>query len=309
MNKRLLSSIIVIVVFFFASFPLVSNELGIEYRIGSLNIPDYQVTNSEFLDQMELPNFFYWDKGISLTYTHQFSDNFKFQTGVYSDAILKNISYTHFYYTESIFVMGVGPFFGFLNSNVFPYIEPGISSIVRIEFPGILFADLRVDKTLDVHLTHDNDYFQERTDMSFGFFVPNAICTLSMLSKKFTERETESGTTYELVDELTDYSLKTTIFKKNVPYHLHLVFSYQHYSKSYIMAPDVVTNDLHTILFGIGIDVYANPALFYSLYIDNTLYSFGQEEMLGMDTIPYAFKAYLAMRINFDKIIQSRIIE
>ena len=109
------------------------------------------------------------------------------RTGFYSDPILRNISYTLFTYDEKVLSVGIGPFFGFFN-NTSTLLKSGISTAVNSSSPDrlSLFSVGQLHRRGSLWTT--GDYLQERNVISFGFYVPNAICTLWLDERQFEQK-------------------------------------------------------------------------------------------------------------------------
>ncbi|MBN2443952.1 MAG: hypothetical protein JXJ04_21495 [Spirochaetales bacterium] len=309
MKKNVIS--ILLLLLFSMSLPVHSLEIGGNFRIGNLAFsPERERTDTEFTGT----DFYNW--GLSLYGIHKINDKLTFSTGFYSDPILRNISSSYVIYTEDIFSIGIGPVFGFLNSGLDPLMKPGISAILRIEIPALIFFELSAGNSLNARLSVDRDYIQERSDLSIGFFVPNAICTANILTRKFTQLHTltESGVDvfYDYVDSFTEYSFKANIFQKNVPYKLNILFAYQLLSKSYIQGTEKTDHRLNSIIIGSGLELDFSPAIHFTIDVQSSLYTFGDGELLGTinpGPMGYMFKASTGIKINIDKIIQSSKIE
>ena len=165
-------------------------------------LENFDFTNAREFDETEFEGMnFLWGGAFFLR--HTVADNVSLEAGFFRDTILRNISYTLINYNIQILSLGVGPFFGFLNSAG-TIMKSGISTSVQLEFPGIAFLEFRSDNTIGGRLIEEGDYLQERNDISVGFYVYTAICSLNVASRKFTQNLTDS-TGYEVVDTLVDY--------------------------------------------------------------------------------------------------------
>ena len=292
---------------------LFSLELGMDFRIGNLAFDaDRAITATDF-DGLDFSSW-----GLSFFVNHRIGDDMSLSSGFYSDQILRNVSYTHITYRENIFSIGAGPFFGYFNSNANSFIKPGISAFMRIEIPYIVFIDFRADNSLNVRLTLDQDYIQERTELSAGFFVPNAECVIGYSSRKFTQLKIldDSGTDvpWDYIDSLAEYYFRTVIFRKNVPYRLSITFAWQTLSKSYLNqdTSDLSVHQLNSIILGTGIVINFTPAIQYVLDARHSVYTFGSEELTGVDNpgpLGYSFRAFTGIRVNVDTLFQSTEIE
>jgi hypothetical protein len=236
---------------------------------------------------------YFW--GLSLYGSQQITDKIGFETGFYSDQVLRNTSYTLFTYSEKILSIGVGPFFGFFNDPV-TLLKSGISTAVKLELPGIAFVSFRSDSSIGGELVQVGDYLQERNDISLGFYVPNAICTLSLNSRKF-EQKAAADT---VIDTLTEYAFATDIFRKNVPYRLLVTFAYQSLEKSYVAAA-TTSAALNSIVIGSQVSVSLSESVLLQAGVEGTVYSFGTGTLLG-GASPFLFRAFTGVKVSADAI-------
>jgi hypothetical protein len=236
---------------------------------------------------------YYW--GLSLFGSQKISDTISFETGFYSDQVLRNTSYTLFTYSEKILSVGIGPFFGFFNDTT-TLLKSGISTSVRLELPGIAFVSFRSDSSIGGELVTVGDYLQSRSDIALGFYVPNAICTLTLGSRTF-EQKTADAT---VVDSLTQYAFSTDVFRKNAPYRLLLTFAWQTLSKSWI-ATTTASATLNSILLGAQASVSVSDSVQLQAGMEGTVYSFGTGTLLG-GASPFLFRAYTGFQVSADAV-------
>jgi hypothetical protein len=236
---------------------------------------------------------YFW--GLSLYGTQQITDAISFETGFYSDQVLRNTSYTLFSYSEKILSVGIGPFFGFFNDPG-TLLKSGISTAVRLELPGIAFVSFRSDSSIGGELVQTGDYLQQRSDISLGFYVPNAICTLSLNSRRFEQKAAAST----VIDSLTEYAFSTDIFRKNVPYRLLVTFAYQSLEKSFVAAA-TTSAILNSIVIGSEVSVALSDSVLLQGGMEGTVYSFGTGTLLG-GASPFLFRAYTGIKVNASAI-------
>jgi hypothetical protein len=199
--------------------------------------------------------------------------------------------------------VGMGPFFGILNSGVDPIFKPGITILARYELPGIIFIDFRTDNTQSYRSTYQFDYMQERIMLSFGFYVMNAVCTVNYGNKKFTQSQGSS----EIVDTLTDYTFRTLLFQKNVPYQIEVSLGYQKLEKAFSSTSPETVHTLNSVIVGFKLEVNFTDFLEYSLEMENSIYTFGQGSLSGIfnpGPLGYSFRAFTGVLINFDKLLE-----
>jgi hypothetical protein len=136
------------------------------------------------------------------------------------------------------------------------------------------------------------DYLQSRSDVAFGFSVPDAICTLSLSTRQFEQKQASST----VVDSLTQYSFSTDIYRKNVPYRLLLSFSYQSLGKSFIAAT-TTTAVVNSILIGAELSVALSDSWSLLAGMEGTVYSFGTGTLLGGSS-PFLFRTFAGVKVS-----------
>jgi hypothetical protein len=235
---------------------------------------------------------YFW--GLSLYGTQSITDTIDFETGFYSDAVLRNISYTLFSYNQKVLSVGVGPFFGFFNDTK-TLLKSGISTAIKLELPGLLFVSFRSDSSIGGELVQAGDYLQQRNNISFGFYVPNAICTLSLNDRSF-EQKTAADT---IIDSLTEYSFTTNIFQKNVPYRLIVSLAFQALSRSYVIA--ATTSTLNSVVIGTEVDASLSKSTLLQVGFDGSVYSFGLGNLVGSDP-SFLFHAFAGVKVSVDSV-------
>jgi hypothetical protein len=233
--------------------------------------------------------------GMSLYGSQQITDTIGFETGFYSDQVLRNTSYTLFSYSAKILSVGIGPFFGLFNDPG-TLLKSGISTAVRLELPGIAFVSFRSDSSIGGELVEVGDYLQERNDISLGFYVPNAICTVSLNARKFAQRTADAT----VIDRLTEYAFATDIFRKNVPYRLLVTFAYQSLEKSWVAAT-TTSATLNSLVIGSQLSVSLSDTVLLQAGMEGTVYSFGTGILLG-GASPFLFRAYTGVKVSSDVI-------
>jgi hypothetical protein len=236
---------------------------------------------------------YFW--GVSVEGSQPISDSVSFATGFTMDPILRNTIYTMFNYTEKILTVGVGPFFGLLNSDS-TLMKSGISTAIKLELPGIAFVSFRSDSSIGGGLLLTGDYQQTLSDIALGFYVPNAICTLSIRSRSFEQKAADAL----VIDNLTEYTFSTDIFKKNVPYRLIVSFAYQSLSRSYVGATTSAST-LNSLIIGTEIHVSIGDSWQVQAGIEGNVYSFGQGNLVGSDPL-FLFRTFMGVRTNVDSI-------
>ncbi len=264
--KRVLAGLILILV----SASVYATETGGTFSIGNNNLTAEPMTSTEF-PGTEFP----W--GGSLYWKREASDNSGLEVGFYRDPVIRNIGYTNFYYNEDLFSISVGPFFGIFNTTE-TLIKSGISTSVKINIPGIAFAEFETQSTIGGRLVSTGDYIQEANRLGVGFYVYNAICTLQIDTKSYNVIDETYGS---LSEDFTEYAFIADLFQKNVPYTMKLKLGYQNKVR---VIESTESQSLNSVV--LGTDVSIRPAEFLGIFIglESSLYSFGSIDDSTADT-------------------------
>ncbi|HAK46066.1 MAG TPA: hypothetical protein DCO79_09150 [Spirochaeta sp.] len=295
MKKIILTIILITAVI----LPAAAIETGGTFSIGNNNLPAVPSTSTAFAGD-EYP----W--GMSLFWKKAANDVSGIDVGFYKDPILNNIIYTNFYYNEDLFNISVGPFFGVFNTAE-TLVKSGISTSIRVNIPGFAFAQFDTQSTIGGRLVAAGDYIQEANNISLGFYVYNAICTL-MINTKSYSAITDAGTSQ--TEDFTEYAFVTDLFQKNVPYTIALKLAYQNRVRT---LESTSIRSLNNVI--LGTDISVSPFEFLSLIIglESGLYSFGSLENLVADSknllsfaseLPgsFLFNATLGVSVDLDNI-------
>ena len=213
--------------------------------------------------------------GVAVTGHQELSDSLELDLAFRSDPILRNVGYTLLSYTDRFFRLRLGPFFGLLNSPG-TILQSGLSTTVELFVPGIAVLTLRSDNSLSGRLVVAGDYIQEQSELSVGFFVPNAIPRIYIRTKRYTWK-TDTG---EAVDSFSAYGLETDIFQKNIPYRVVLDFSYQDSSRAFVEAA-TTTHRYGALVLGTELSVELFDQLTVQADLESSVYAFGRDALVG----------------------------
>lgn len=285
----------------FISAAAFSLEIEAGFNIGNLVFPESYIAGNNTITGTEYP----W--GIDFTLHQQISENSTIEAGFLMDPVLHNILYTQLLYREDFYTLGAGPFFGAFNSGSI-LLNTGISTTIQIEIPGILFFNFRTDNTIGSRMVAVGDYIQSRSNVAFGFYVPNAICTLYLDSKDFTQVDSLG----EIKNSSIDYMFGVEVFAKNVPYKIDLRFGYEHLTKTFYYG----TTEEHTlgsVLVGVKFDMEIDKAFRVYLKADSNIYAFGFNPS-GLINLPtsginsFLFQAKLGFILDLDEISDGKTV-
>ncbi|MFW6312755.1 MAG: hypothetical protein ACOC2N_02605 [Spirochaetota bacterium] len=248
--------------------PVSALEIGTYFELSNLDFGRNRASTAT-----NLPGDAYlW--GIRAVGSERLADQLSLNLEFASDPILRNIGYTLLTYDDEFFSIRLGPFFGILNAPA-TILQSGLSTTVTLFVPGIAVFSLRSDDSLGGRLVVVGDYFQEQSELSVGFFVPNAIPTVYVRSKRYTSKTTEG----EMVETFTAFGLETDIFQKNIPYRAALDFAYQGVSRSFVAA-DTSTHSYGALVLGTDASVDFERFTI-SAELETSIYTFGRDDLIG----------------------------
>ncbi|MFO7849447.1 MAG: hypothetical protein R6V67_05775 [Spirochaetia bacterium] len=210
--------------------------------------------------------------GISAYGNHQIDESLSIEAGLYDDSVLRRTIHTRFLYSHEFFRVGVGPFLGIFNTKG-SVLKSGLSSSLRVEYPGKVFGSVRSDSTIAARFTKNGDYLQERNSVTLGYYVPNAICSLNLNTKRFITQKTKD---LEVDDDLTEYSFDVDIYQKNIPIRLLLSFAFQQRERVYNSDASTDKNTLNSLILGTRLKYEGFSTLTLVADIDHSIYSFGK---------------------------------
>jgi hypothetical protein len=276
-------------------------ELSTRFDLGNLGFdPDRASTDATYSGTQ-----YFW--GGTVEVTHGFSERMGLRAGFTRDTVLRNLAYAMIFYNLDYLSMGIGTIQGFNNTGG-ASLKPGLASSVQLTFPGSLFARLEFDTSLGSLLMETGDYSQNRNELTVGFYVPNAICSLSLQSKKFLEHQSD---TLDIVDSLMRYSFTADIFKKNAPYRLLFSLAYQTLQKKFIdeaVTPDPI-HTLSSLMAGVQLSLELTRFLTIMLGADSALFTFGEDQLAGLQNPApggYLFQARTGFTLNFENMKSRR---
>ena len=254
-----------------ASIPGV--DLEARFRLSNLEFDRDRVVTDQSLPGDRL------DWAVSALVRQPLSDQLSVAFEFDSDPVLRNVVYARLNYIDSFFSVAVGPFFGLLNGGG-SFVKSGLSTTVTLFAPGIAVATLRSDTSLSGRLVVPGDYIQEQSELSLGFYVPNAIPTLYVRSRRFSYRAEGGG---ENVDQLMAYGLETRVFQKNAPYRLTVDFAYQ--SGSRVFGDPAtgarVEHGFGALVVGTAVTAELFDRWTAHVDLDSAIFLFGTGDLLG----------------------------
>jgi len=262
-------------------------DIGVETSAGNIGFRADRTSTDTSLPGGD----YFW--GVSIFGSQSLSDSITVESSLSSDPVLRTTSRTVLTYSMKYLTVGLGPVFGLFNDLGTP-VKSGLSTFLRLDYPGVAFVTLRADGSLGGSPVQTGDYTQERTDVTLGVYFPNALCTLSMSARSFEQKQA----TQEVTDSLTEYTFATEIYKKNVPYRLRLWMSYQDISRAYNTG-STATATLGSVLLGTQVDIALSGQVTLTAGLEGNVYSFGLGTLAGGDSA-FLFTSSAGLRMSLD---------
>ncbi|MDR2965609.1 MAG: hypothetical protein LBU88_07525 [Treponema sp.] len=119
----------------------------------------------------------------SLIIKNEINDNLAYNINLVRDNILRNNIEGLFIAKTDYFSFQIGPFFGMPDVLESPFF--GLLSNIKLSYPGVVFLDLSGSVTLSQEIEFLSDHTRETLGAKLGFWLPNAIPSVSASYKKF----------------------------------------------------------------------------------------------------------------------------
>lgn len=215
-----------------------------------------------------------WLYGGTVAFSQEFGDGLALHAEYRTDTVLHHIVSGMLTYKTGFASISAGPMLGTLNTAQTP-LKAGIGIGFRLEAPGLVFFSAQADSSMGAGLVSVGDYSQERSELSAGWYVYNAICTVSMQSRRYT-RILDSGDA--LVDASTAYTFSVDVNRKGAPYRVLVDLGYQDWTRTY---PGTAVDGLGALVLGAQLSADVSPALTLVFGLDSGVYMFGTDALLG----------------------------
>ena len=251
--------------------PLSALELSMEALAGNLFFPWNQ--QSPTSGAFPATNLF-WGGEVSVSET--LGEGVSYRIGYSLDPVLRSLVSVLVTYDAGFARFSAGPFMGAFNSSDVP-LKGGLSTAIRLEWPGRVFAYIRSDSSLGGGLLADGDYIQDMTEISAGWYVHNAICSLSMITKKYYSRVSD---TLQTLDNLTRYTFDVNVYRKGAPLTLIWTLGYQTVSKTWDTGT-ASTDSLGSVILGARADWRVSRKVRITGRLETGVYTFGLENLVG----------------------------
>ena len=166
---------------------------------------------------------------------------------------------------------------------------------MRLQWPGVAYVSVRSDGGTAISILQSSADPQAQTEISAGFYVPNAIVSAVLQAKRFNELD-DSGLL--ISDNFTRYAMTIDVFKKNVPYNALFSLGYELRSKHY--AASDTTDSLGAVVLGLDTTVQVERALAIKAGFSTGAYVFGLDALKGRSPGSNAFLFSANLGLSFD---------
>lgn len=222
--------------------------------------------------------------GMGLFAVQSLSDRTVLEVAYSDDPILRNVGSALLSYTDRFFGIRIGPFFGILNDNG-NIVRPGLSTTVNLFVPDVATLSLRSDTPTGGRLVGPANYAQERSELSIGFHLPNAVPTVYVRSRRYTSTAPAGETAHEM----TAYGIETNVFQNGIPYGVVLGFAYQDTAR--IQRADTTTTHRYgALVLGTKITAELFDTITLTADLEGSIYTFGRDALLGESTDRFLFR-------------------
>ena len=234
-----------------------------------------------------------WMYGGEISVVESLGEGFRLETNYVTDPVLRHVLSSLVSYEAGLVKLAVGPVLGAFNSAQTP-LKAGISAGLRVDIPGLVFVSVRADSSMGAGLMTTGDYAQELGELSGGWYVRNAICTLTLATRKFYIVPSPGDV---IADASNRYSFSVDVHKKGVPYRILASLGYEDFRRTYA---DATVDRLGTLFLGARINADIGPRLTLIFDLESGVYTFGMDALAarGPDPDAFMFRASIGFRLT-----------
>jgi len=232
----------------------------------------------------------------SLSIAANLTDQVSFTFGVERDEILRNYAYMRFAHTGPVATIAVGPVLGAVNDlNRWYYVTPGVFSLLRAELGTLGYVSFTSISSGFLSLDSVGDSNQSSYRAELGFYGDGLITSLYLDNREYSAL-TSTG---RIEDSAREYGLHVDAFRKNIGYRIALDFAYSSLQKRFVEDSGTTTHTVGSLLFTPTLDLELGSMFTLSLGVENGLYTFGLNYLLGeFDPSRYFFNGFATLRLT-----------
>jgi len=276
--SRALPLSLAVAVAMLAPLRVAAMDIEVNGFFGNLGLPwagETAMTSDEYPANL-------WLYGGRLAFVEQLNTGLSFMAEYETDIVLRNIVRGIITYETGIVSISAGPMVGVFNS-IDKTLKTGIDIGFRLELAGLAFFSATVESSMGAGFATAGDYSQDLTRLAAGWYVNNAICSLSMTTKQYTSI-LDSGD--QMGSASTDYQFAVDVYKKGAPYRVLAELGYRAMTKTYA---DAKVDGLGAVVLGAQVSAQLNPTFSLTAGLDSGVYVFGLEELAGHGPAPTSF--------------------
>jgi hypothetical protein len=191
--------------------------------------------------------------------------------------------------------LDMGPFMGVFNSAS-KAVNPGISTAVKLEIPGIIYGSATAASTIGAGLNIPGSYVQGEGELALGVWVPYALAVFSIRTRTYAEQVSPE---LNRSDEQTRYQLGAEIFAKNMPYTILVNIGYQSLKRTYVESGESAADELMSVYAGFEGVFTINPLLKVLAGLESPAYSWGKQPLRGPSMKTMLFDAHAGVIFSF----------
>lgn len=272
--------------------PAYGLDLGVEALFGNLNLPwgsDDPIAGAAYPADL-------WVYGARVSLTHTIMDGVTLETAYVTDPVLRHLLKSVIAYQAGIVKLSAGPVLGLFNSPQTP-LKAGMSVGLRLDLPGIMFVEARADSSLGAGLVSEGDYAQEYAEVSGGWYVPNALCSLGLTTRKL-HMVSPGGDL--LSDTSNRYAFKVEVYQKGSPWRVLLSMGYQDFSRLYAGGQ---RDSLGSVFLGARVTADLSESLTINAELESAVYAFGMDDLTGRPPAAgsFLFRSGLGLTYRFGR--------
>lgn len=289
--KKQITKTAMTIVMLFILLPISALDIETSAYFGNLGLP---WGDTPELASMQNYPANWWVYGAKASFSERLGPGFFLDAAYETDPILRHIIRGVVSYESGFVSIGAGPMVGVFNSLHNP-LKAGIHIGFNLELPGIVFLSAVVESSMGAGLVEKGDYFQELAHLKAGWYVYNAICSLSMLTKRYTS---VPGPGSYMVEASTDYMFSADVHKKGSPYHVVAQLGYKDLTKRLASGDSY---GLGVIALGANVGVDINNFISLNAGLDSGVYVYGTELLLGKgpEQSSFIFNTSLGVIMHF----------
>lgn len=237
-----------------------------------------------------------WIYGGRVSVLDDLGSGFSLLAEYETDVVLRNIVRAVISYNTGFASISAGPMLGAFNTMVTP-LKAGIDIGFKIEAPGKVFLSARAASSMGVGMLQAGDYSQELSEISAGWYVYNAICSISVTTKRYY-RLIASGNS--LLDSSSDYRFSVDVHKKGAPYQVLTELGYRSLARRY---GDGSIDGLGALVLGARLNTKVSPFLDIFASLDSGIYVYGTELLAGRGpgSSSFMFNASFGVTLHLDR--------